>query len=144
MKEHLTCMILLDPSPITTQAKALVRDLTSLQQDWDDPLPTERRAQWETWTTLCLPSSSWRREGVLGYIHNTCMYETELHAYKNPPHLTNGTLSGLTKTMLTMLPGLCRQFTCYSPSGSPGQPFLSSQMLQKENELTDPDLDVEI
>lgn len=37
-------------SPVTTQGKALVRDFTSLQQDWDDALPEEKRAQWEAWT----------------------------------------------------------------------------------------------
>lgn len=27
-----------------------MRDFTSLQQDWDDALPEQKRAQWEAWT----------------------------------------------------------------------------------------------
>lgn len=38
-------------SPVTMQGKALVRELASLQQDWDEPLPADKKAQWEAWTT---------------------------------------------------------------------------------------------
>lgn len=38
-------------SPVTMQGKALVRQLSSVQQDWDDPLPADKKAQWEAWTT---------------------------------------------------------------------------------------------
>lgn len=33
------------------QDKALVRELSSVQQDWDEPLPADKKAQWEAWTT---------------------------------------------------------------------------------------------
>lgn len=38
-------------SPVTIQGKALVRELASLQQDWDEPLPADKKDQWEAWTT---------------------------------------------------------------------------------------------
>ena len=38
-------------SPITMHGKALVREFTSMQQEWDTPLPADKRTQWEAWTT---------------------------------------------------------------------------------------------
>ena len=37
-------------SPITVQGKALVRDVSSEQHEWDTPLPLEKETQWKTWT----------------------------------------------------------------------------------------------
>lgn len=36
-------------SPITVQGKALVRDLSSEQYEWDMPLPPEKEEQWKAW-----------------------------------------------------------------------------------------------
>lgn len=37
-------------SPITIQGKALVRDVTSEQHEWDAPLSLEKETQWKVWT----------------------------------------------------------------------------------------------
>lgn len=37
-------------SPITVQGKALVRDISSDQYEWDTPLPLEKQTQWKAWT----------------------------------------------------------------------------------------------
>lgn len=37
-------------APITMQGKALFRELSSGQHEWDEPLPAETEAQWRTWT----------------------------------------------------------------------------------------------
>ena len=37
-------------SPITVQGKALVRDVSSEQHEWDTPLPLEKETQWKAWT----------------------------------------------------------------------------------------------
>lgn len=36
-------------APITMQGKALVRELSSEQGEWDTPLPEEKKAQWKQW-----------------------------------------------------------------------------------------------
>ncbi|KAK7879264.1 hypothetical protein WMY93_033946, partial [Mugilogobius chulae] len=36
-------------SPITMQGKALLRELTTEQNDWDEPLPAEREEEWNRW-----------------------------------------------------------------------------------------------
>ncbi|XP_039870639.1 uncharacterized protein LOC120723317 [Simochromis diagramma] len=36
-------------SPITMQGKALLRELTSEQKDWDESLPAEREDEWSRW-----------------------------------------------------------------------------------------------
>ena len=36
-------------APITMQGKALIRELSNEQYDWDTPLPEEKEAQWKTW-----------------------------------------------------------------------------------------------
>lgn len=36
-------------SPITVQGKALVRDISSEQYEWDTPLPPEKEAHWRAW-----------------------------------------------------------------------------------------------
>lgn len=36
-------------APVTMQGKALVRELTNDQCDWDSPTPLEREAQWRIW-----------------------------------------------------------------------------------------------
>lgn len=49
-------------SPITIQGKALVRDISSEQYEWDTPLPAEKETQWKAWTDslvaleqVCIP-----------------------------------------------------------------------------------------
>lgn len=37
-------------APVTMQGKALVRELSSEQSDWDTPLTTDKEAQWKAWT----------------------------------------------------------------------------------------------
>ncbi len=37
-------------APVTMQGKALVRELSSDQFDWDTPLPPDKEAQWKAWT----------------------------------------------------------------------------------------------
>ncbi|RXN38500.1 hypothetical protein ROHU_001053 [Labeo rohita] len=37
-------------APVTMQGKALVRELSSDQLDWDTSLPMEKEAQWKSWT----------------------------------------------------------------------------------------------
>ncbi|XP_059390225.1 uncharacterized protein LOC132123550 [Carassius carassius] len=37
-------------APVTMQGKALVRELSSEQFDWDTPLPADKEAQWKAWT----------------------------------------------------------------------------------------------
>lgn len=37
-------------SPITVKGKALVRDLSFEQYEWDTPLPKQKAAQWKAWT----------------------------------------------------------------------------------------------
>lgn len=37
-------------APVTIQGKALYRELTLEQQDWDEPLPAHREAEWTKWT----------------------------------------------------------------------------------------------
>nr|XP_049576325.1 uncharacterized protein LOC125968877 [Syngnathus scovelli] len=37
-------------APVTIQGKALYRELTLEQQDWDDPLPSDKEAEWLKWT----------------------------------------------------------------------------------------------
>ncbi|XP_026147341.1 uncharacterized protein LOC113121247 [Carassius auratus] len=37
-------------APVTMQGKALVRELSSEQFDWDTPLPSDKEAQWKAWT----------------------------------------------------------------------------------------------
>lgn len=36
-------------SPVTVQGKALVRDVSSEQHEWDTPLPQEKETQWKAW-----------------------------------------------------------------------------------------------
>ena len=36
-------------APITVQGKALIRELTSEQCEWDDPLPPEKEQYWRAW-----------------------------------------------------------------------------------------------
>lgn len=36
-------------SPVTVQGKALVRDISSEQYEWDTPLPPEKMTQWKAW-----------------------------------------------------------------------------------------------
>ncbi|XP_053367622.1 uncharacterized protein LOC128541295 [Clarias gariepinus] len=36
-------------APVTVQGKALVRELTNDQCDWDTPIPAERKDQWRAW-----------------------------------------------------------------------------------------------
>ncbi|XP_057695101.1 thymocyte nuclear protein 1 isoform X1 [Corythoichthys intestinalis] len=38
-------------SPITMQGKALLRELSAEQKDWDEPLPIEREEEWNKWRT---------------------------------------------------------------------------------------------
>lgn len=41
-------------SPVTIQGKALVRELSNEQAEWDDPLPALKEEQWRLWTdSLC-------------------------------------------------------------------------------------------
>ncbi|KAI4872908.1 hypothetical protein NFI96_015842 [Prochilodus magdalenae] len=41
-------------SPVTIQGKALVRELSAEQAEWDDPLPALKEEQWRRWTdSLC-------------------------------------------------------------------------------------------
>ena len=41
-------------SPVTIQGKALVRELSTEQAEWDDPLPAPKEEQWRLWTdSLC-------------------------------------------------------------------------------------------
>ncbi|KAI4900718.1 hypothetical protein NFI96_009188 [Prochilodus magdalenae] len=41
-------------SPVTIQGKALVRELSTEQAEWDDPLPALKEEQWRRWTdSLC-------------------------------------------------------------------------------------------
>lgn len=64
-------------APVTVQGKALIRELTSEQCGWDDPLPPEKEQYWRAWREslkdleqLCIPrtyvpvslSSTQRRE----------------------------------------------------------------------------------
>lgn len=48
-----TVQSLYDPlgfvSPITVQGKALVRELSSKEHDWDDPLPSDKQVSWKLW-----------------------------------------------------------------------------------------------
>ncbi|KAK7901877.1 hypothetical protein WMY93_018646 [Mugilogobius chulae] len=37
-------------APVTIQGKALYRELTLEQQDWDEPLPAHRETEWTKWT----------------------------------------------------------------------------------------------
>ena len=37
-------------APVTMQGKALVRELSALQCDWDAPLPLDKQSLWKTWT----------------------------------------------------------------------------------------------
>ena len=37
-------------SPITVQGKALLRDVSAEQYEWDTPLPSEKETQWKAWT----------------------------------------------------------------------------------------------
>ncbi|XP_076849002.1 uncharacterized protein LOC143497110 [Brachyhypopomus gauderio] len=37
-------------APVTMQGKALVRELSAEQCDWDAPLPIDKETQWKTWT----------------------------------------------------------------------------------------------
>ncbi|KAG1924823.1 hypothetical protein F2P79_025910, partial [Pimephales promelas] len=37
--------------PVTMQGKALVRELSTTQQDWDTILPLDKREKWEAWTS---------------------------------------------------------------------------------------------
>lgn len=37
--------------PITMQGKALVRELSTIQQDWDTVLPSDKRYLWKVWTS---------------------------------------------------------------------------------------------
>ncbi len=37
--------------PITTQGKALVRELSTIQQDWDTVLPSDKEGPWKAWTS---------------------------------------------------------------------------------------------
>lgn len=52
----LSTVSLYDPlgfvSPVTMQGKALVREFSCVQQDWDEPLPADKKAQWDAWTTF--------------------------------------------------------------------------------------------
>ncbi|KAM9828380.1 uncharacterized protein ACBT44_022570 [Syngnathus typhle] len=36
-------------SPVTMQGKALLRELSTEQKDWDEPLPVEREEEWNKW-----------------------------------------------------------------------------------------------
>lgn len=36
-------------SPISMQGKALLRELSAEQKDWDEPLPVEREEEWNKW-----------------------------------------------------------------------------------------------
>lgn len=36
-------------APITIQGKALVRDISTEDYDWDTPLPKEKEIQWNVW-----------------------------------------------------------------------------------------------
>lgn len=48
-----TVQSLYDPlgfvAPITVQGKALVRELSSKEYDWDDPLPSDKQEAWKLW-----------------------------------------------------------------------------------------------
>lgn len=48
-----TVQSLYDPlgfvAPITVQGKALVRELSSKEYDWDDPLPADKQVSWRLW-----------------------------------------------------------------------------------------------
>ncbi|XP_060765880.1 uncharacterized protein LOC132874028 [Neoarius graeffei] len=48
-----TIQSLCDPlgfvAPITVQGKALVRELSSKEYDWDDPLPSDKQVSWKLW-----------------------------------------------------------------------------------------------
>ncbi|XP_035988362.1 uncharacterized protein LOC118560918 [Fundulus heteroclitus] len=36
-------------APVTIQGRALLRELTSENSDWDSPLPVDKQSKWETW-----------------------------------------------------------------------------------------------
>lgn len=48
-----TVQSLYDPlgfmAPITVQGKSLVRELSSKEYDWDDPLPSDKQVTWKLW-----------------------------------------------------------------------------------------------
>lgn len=48
-----TVQSLYDPigfvAPITVQGKALIRELSSKEYDWDDPLPSDKQVSWKSW-----------------------------------------------------------------------------------------------
>lgn len=49
-------------APITMQGKALIRELSSDQSEWDVPLPTEKEEKWKQWKQVqCLADTFWKR-----------------------------------------------------------------------------------